>query len=99
MNTQDSSVVDPAVDRDGGRGEGHGGPDPHLVQVIIDGNPKLIPGGHYLVSDLKVVLGVPADYELDRVVGREFKPLPDGDTVVAHKGEVFVSHVRRGGSA
>jgi hypothetical protein len=99
MNVQDTSVADQAVDLDGGHGDGPGKTDPHLVEVTIDGNPKLITAGHYLVSDLKVVLGVPADYELDRVVGREFKPLPDGENVVVHKGEVFVSHVRRGGSA
>lgn len=99
MNGQDSSVVDQAVDGNGGHGDGHGKPDPRLVEVTIDGNPKLIAAGHYLVSDLKVVLGVPADYELDRVVGREFKPLLDDEPIVVHKGEVFVSHVRHGGSA
>ncbi len=99
MNARDSKVVDQVGDRDGCHGDGQGRPDRHLVDVTIDGTPKLIPAGHYLVADLKVALGVPADYELDRVVGREFKPLLEGDTVVVHEGDVFVSHVRRGGSA
>lgn len=77
----------------------HDKPEPKLVEVTIDGHKREIPGGHYVVSKLKAVLGVPADYELDKVVGREFKELPDGDTVEVVKGEVFVSHVRRGGSA
>lgn len=78
---------------------GHHKHEPKLVEVVIDGQKKEIPGGHYEVAKLKVLLGVPADYELDKVVGREFKELPDGDTVEVVKGEVFVSHVRRGGSA
>lgn len=97
MNAQDLSVGDQEHELD--HGHDHGTRDPRLVEVTIDGNPKVIPAGRYVVSELKEKLGVPPDYELDRVVGREFKELPDGDTVEVHKGEVFVSHVRRGGSA
>ena len=77
----------------------NGKPEPRLVEITIDGNKKEIPAGRYLVFDLKGALGIPADYELDKVIDREFKALPDGDTVEVHKGEVLVSHVRRGGSA
>lgn len=65
---------------------GHHKHEPKLVEVVIDGQKKEIPGGHYEVVKLKAVLGVPADYELDKVVGREFKELPDGDTVEVVKG-------------
>ena len=48
-----------------------------LVTVTIDGKAKEIERGKYLVSDLKLVLGVPADYELDEVKHGEFKPLDE----------------------
>ena len=71
----------------------------NLVKVTIDGQPREIPRGRYVVSELKVKLGVPADYELDIVDKGEFKPLQDADHIEIHGGEVFVSHVRRGGSS
>ena len=79
------------------KGEGH--EYGNLGEVSIDGQPKKIKRGRYLVLDLKNQLGVPADYELDQVVNGEFKPLQDKDHIVIHGGEVFVSHVRRGGAS
>jgi hypothetical protein len=70
-----------------------------LVTVTIDGQPKELRRGKYLVSDLKQVFGVPADYELDEVKDGEFKPLDDTGHTVINGKEVFVSHVRRGGAA
>jgi hypothetical protein len=85
---------------DGGQSEdGHGQPQREPVEVTIDGRKVAIEPGRYVVTRLKELLGVPPDYELDRVVGQEFKKLDDAETVQVHKGEVFVSHVRRGGSS
>ena len=70
-----------------------------LVTVIIDDKPKEIRRGKYLVSELKQVLGVPADYELDEVKHGEFKPLDDKGHTHIEGGEVLVSHVRRGGAS
>jgi hypothetical protein len=70
-----------------------------LVTVTIDGNPKEIRSGEYQVSELKRVLGVPADYELDEVKRGEFKPLEDQGHTHIEGREVFVSHVRRGGAS
>ena len=84
---------------DGKSGNGHGQPQGELVDVTIDGKTVGIQRGKYVVAQLKEVLGVAPDYELDRVVGHEFKALDDTETVQVHKGEVFVSHVRRGGSS
>jgi hypothetical protein len=74
-------------------------PDKHLVTVSVDGQSKEVARGKYLVSEFKAVVGVPVDYELDQVVEGEFKPLADDATLHIKGHEVFVSHVRRGGSS
>lgn len=74
---------------------GHG----HTITVMIDGHPKEIRQGRYLVSELKSALGVSADLELDQVENGEFNPLDDKGHINVKKGDVFVSHVRRGGAS
>jgi hypothetical protein len=71
----------------------------HQVTISVDGEKRRVPGGEYRVSTLKTLLGVPADYELDRVVDGEFKPLANDSLIDVKEHEVFVSHVRRGGSS
>jgi hypothetical protein len=82
-----------------GQEAGRAGDYPHTVAVTIDGARKEIDAGDYVVSALKVKLGVAADYELDQVIGGEFRPLADTAHVEIKGGEHFVSHVRRGGSS
>lgn len=71
----------------------------HAITVMIDGHPKEIRQGRYLVSELKSALGVSADLELDQVENGEFKPLDDNSHINVKEGDVFVSHVRRGGAS
>lgn len=71
----------------------------HLVTVTVDGQPKQVERGKHVVSEFKAIVGVPADYELDQVVDGEFRPLADDATIHVKGHEVFVSHVRRGGSS
>lgn len=71
----------------------------HRIKVTIDGAPKEIRQGHYKVSELKGLLGVAGDLELDEVVDGEFKALRDGDSINVKDHDVFVSHVRRGGAS
>jgi hypothetical protein len=44
-------------------------------------------------------VGVAADRELDIVEHDSFKPLDDNAEITVHQHEVFVSHVRTGGSS
>ena len=76
-----------------------GKPENHVVKVTVDGLAKEVARGKYLVSEFKAMVGVPADYELDQVVDGEFQPLTDDATLHIKGEEVFVSHVRRGGSS
>jgi hypothetical protein len=84
-------------------GHGGGGDKPdatkHLVTINVDGKEQQIEKGKYEVADLKKLFGIPADYELDQVINGTFEPLANDASVQIHGGEVFVSHVRGGGSS
>ena len=75
------------------KGHGH-----DTVVVFINGDKKTIDAGSYVVSKLKEVLGVPADYEL-AIKDKEIVPLKDDETITVKNGEKFVSHVRHGSSS
>lgn len=84
------------VDKSGGQGPKE---DKHLVTFNLDGKDREIEKGKYRVSDLKSRFGIAADYELDQVIEGKFEPLANDAEVKIHGGEVFVSHVRGGGSS
>ncbi len=75
------------------------GEDKHFVVVIVDEQRKTVKRDKYIIAEFKAVVGVPADYELDQVVGGVFEPLADNAVIHIKGEEVFVSHVRRGGSS
>lgn len=79
----------------------HGCQDEHArtVQITLDSTTHQIKSGVYQVSELKHILSVPSDYELDLVVNGLFQPLVDSSSITIVGCEVFVSHVRRGGSS
>jgi hypothetical protein len=74
-------------------------PHEHLVKVQLNGTAKEIKGGHYKGRHLRMVLGVPAEHELDLVVSGEFRPIANEDDITVHGGEVFVSHCGQGASS
>ena len=80
--------------------EGHHHPHPgHEVPVTVDGVKHEVRKGDYIVSQFKKLVGVDAARELDEVVHGEFKPLDDNAHIDIKGGEIFVSHVRTGGSS
>lgn len=84
----------------GAAGEGaRHGPHKHEVEVKVDGRPKRVAAGVYVVSAFKKLVGVAADRELDIVEHGAFRPLDDNAQITIHGHEVFVSHVRTGGSS
>ena len=72
---------------------------PRIVEVTVDRVRKSVEAGIYVVSDFKAVVGVAADRELDILRGGSLHPLDDDGKIPIHGGEVFVSHVRTGGSS
>lgn len=77
----------------------HEDPPGQLVMVTVDGTARPMKKGKYVVSEFKEAVGVPADYELDQVIDGRFDPLADDAALHIKGDEVFVSHVRRGGSS
>jgi hypothetical protein len=69
------------------------------VSVTVDTVKHEVRRGEYIVSAFKQLVGVDAARELDEVVHGELKPLDDNARIDIKGGEVFVSHVRTGGSS
>lgn len=74
--------------------EGH--KDRDLVTVELNGTPQRIMAGKYSGRTLKLALDVPLEYELEQVVGGEFKPITDDTDIRIKGGEKFVSHIGQG---
>jgi hypothetical protein len=69
------------------------------VHITINGASKLIHRGRQSVVEIKKVGGVPLADELEQLVDGKLTPLPDDGAVTIKGGEVFMSHVRSGGSS
>jgi hypothetical protein len=74
---------------------GHG----HEVPVTIDNRTVEIQAREWVVSQLKTALGVDSSRELEQVVDGKLVPLDDNAKIHIRGHEVFVSHVRGGGSS
>lgn len=70
-----------------------------FVVVRVDGGEHRVRPGVYVVKNFKKLVGVDPTYELDQVIGGEFKELHDDAKIVIKGGEVFVSHVRGGAAS
>lgn len=69
------------------------------IEVKVDGKIKRVAAGVYVVSAFKALVGVAADRELDVIKDGTLHPLDDNAKIEIHECEVFVSHVRSGGSS
>ena len=69
------------------------------VTVTVDTKPKVVHRGSWIVAEFKKEVGVDETRELDEVIDGEFKPLADKDRITIKGGEIFVSHVPKGGSS
>jgi hypothetical protein len=92
--TKEAKMSEAAKHEDKNQGE-----DKKRVKVEVDNHPKHIPPGIYVVSDFKSLVDVPAEKELDQVINGNLTTLDDSASVTIKGGEVFFSHVRRGGSS
>jgi hypothetical protein len=71
----------------------------HKVEVTVDHKPRHVFPGSYVVSTFKEIVHVPASKVLEQVIAGELKLLADNETIEIKGGEVFISHVRTGGSS
>jgi hypothetical protein len=74
---------------------GHG----HEVPVTIDNRTVEIQAREWVVAELKTALGVDPSRELEQLVDGKLVPLDDNAKIHIRGHEVFVSHVRGGGSS
>jgi hypothetical protein len=70
----------------------------HSITITVNDVPTPFTKGKYSVADLKTRWSIPADYQLDRFEDGEFKELT-GDEVHVKNGDIFLGHVRKGGSS
>jgi hypothetical protein len=79
----------------------HGGHDHDCENVTIHVNnkPVFLHTGDYTVATLKTVSKVPLAEDLVQLVGTKLEPLPDDGHVHIHGCEIFISHVKDGGSS
>jgi hypothetical protein len=71
----------------------------HKVHVEVDNKSEEVRPGDYKVSAFKELVGVPASKELEQIIDGVMVPLSDDATICIKGGEIFVSHVHRGGSS
>ena len=71
----------------------------HQITVRLNGVDVEIEKGKYLVSELKQVLNVSAEYVLEHIKKGEFIRLDDNETIHVKKDAEFASHVPCGGSS
>jgi hypothetical protein len=69
------------------------------VTITINNVPKTIHRGRNTVAEIKTLGGVPQADVLEQLVSGKLTPLDDSGAVTIKGDEVFVSHVRDGGSA
>ena len=74
----------------------HPGPN---VEITINNVIKTIHRGRQTVAEIKTVGDVQQADELEQLMDNKLTPLPDDGAVTIKGGEVFLSHVRDGGSA
>lgn len=69
------------------------------VKITINKVVKKIHRGRHTVVEIKTLGGVPLADELEQLIDGKLKPLPDDGAVTIKGGEIFMSHVRSGGSS
>ncbi len=73
--------------------------DKKKVKISVDNHPEHVPPGVYQVSELKALIGISAEKELDQVIDGNLTTLDDNASISVRGDEVFFSHARRGGSS
>ncbi|MCU1295184.1 MAG: hypothetical protein JWP08_4034 [Bryobacterales bacterium] len=80
--------------------EEHPAANEHAKVVIkVDGVDKEIRPGSYTLSDFKTAVEIDQSKVIEQLIDGQFVDLADDGRVTVKKGEVFASHVRRGGSS
>jgi hypothetical protein len=69
------------------------------VTIHVNNKAVYLHRGHYDVATVKRLSSVPLADDLDELVHNKLKPIPDDATLHIEGCEVFISHVKDGGSS
>lgn len=69
------------------------------VTITINNIPKTIHRGRNTVAEIKTFGGIAQADVLEQLIDGKLTPLADNGAVTIKGGEIFVSHVRDGGSS
>ncbi|QEX23803.1 hypothetical protein FRZ61_37420 [Hypericibacter adhaerens] len=78
---------------------GHQHPPEHEVPILVDGHPRKVRRGPWIVKDLKAAVGVDPAKVLAEITPQGLKDLADTATIEIHEGLRFMSHARSGGAS
>ncbi len=79
---------------------GHGnGPGNSKVNITVNDTNYSIHRGRQTVVEIKNAGKVPLNHALEQIIDGQIVPLEDNGSVVIKGGEVFISHIKDGGSA
>lgn len=71
----------------------------HPVTIHVNNKEVFLHEGDYPVATIKKLSGVPLADDLDELVDCTLKPIQDDATVKIRGCEIFISHVKDGGSS
>ena len=71
----------------------------HVVTTHINNQEVFLQAGRYDVPTFKKLAGVPQADDLDELVECKLRPIPDDATLHIKGCEIFISHVKDGGSS
>jgi hypothetical protein len=77
----------------------HGDEHCHTVDIYVDNKRVVLHPGHYDVPTLKKLSGVPKADDLDQLIDSKLKPIPDDATIHIRGCEIFIAHIKEGGSS
>jgi hypothetical protein len=69
------------------------------VEIRVNDIERLIHRGKQTVIEIKTVGLVPLNHMLEQLIDGKLNELDDDGSVIIHGGEIFIGHVKDGGSS
>ena len=70
----------------------------NYVEITINDQAVSIHRGRRTVEEIKIAGQVPLNHMLEQLIDGTLTPLKDDGSIVIKGGEVFISHIKDGGS-
>ena len=93
-----NSIVEEARAEHGEHGH-RGGEHCHTVDIFVDNSKVVLHSGHYDVATVKKLAGVALADDFDQLIECKLVPIPDDAKVHIRGHEIFIAHVKDGGSS